>query len=92
MAADLERDHLAVIRIEGMHCHRCEQTIQKSINRLPGVIEVEVDFPTSQVSVLFDPHAVTIAELMQAIDQAGYHATGFTRNEPGSAAGIASEL
>lgn len=85
MAAETERDHLAVIRIEGMHCHRCEQTIQKSIRRLPGVREVEVDFPTSQASVLFDPEQVTVGELMQAVNQAGYRASGFTRNESGPA-------
>jgi Cu+-exporting ATPase len=82
MAAELEHDHLVVIRIEGMHCHKCEQSIQKSLKRLPGVNEVEVDFPTSQASVLFDPKSVTIADLMQAVDQAGYRAVGFVRNNP----------
>ncbi len=82
MAAELEHDHLVVIRIEGMHCHKCEQAIQKSLKRLPGVNEVEVDFPTSQASVLFDPHAVTVQELMQAVEQAGYRSVGFTRNDP----------
>ncbi len=83
--AEAHRDELAVIRIEGMHCHRCEQTIQKSIKRLRGVSEVEVDFPTSQCSVLFDSSKVTIADLMHAITQAGYRATSFTRNEAGPA-------
>lgn len=82
MSAETQRDHLAVIRIEGMHCHRCEQAIQKSIKRLAGVREVEVDFPTSQASVLFDPHQVAVADLMAAVNQAGYKATGFTRNDP----------
>lgn len=85
MPAETEKDHLAVIRIEGMHCHKCEQTIQKSIKRLPGVREVEVDFPTSQASVLFDPQAVTVADLMQAVVQAGYRPTGFVHNETGHA-------
>lgn len=85
MAAETEKDHLAVIRIEGMHCHKCEQAIQKAVKRLAGVREVEVDFPTSQASVLFDPQLVTIAELMHAVTQAGYRPTGFLRNEPGPA-------
>lgn len=75
-------DQFVLIRIEGMHCHRCEQTIQKSIRRLPGVSEAEVDFPTSQASVLFDPSQVSISELIEAITQAGYRATGFTKNDP----------
>ena len=83
MAAELEHDHLAVIRIEGMHCHKCEKTIQQAIKRLVGVNEVEVDFPTSQASVLFDPAKVTVADLMHAVTQAGYQASGFARNDPG---------
>ena len=47
MSVEGEKDDLAVIRIEGMHCHRCEQTIQKSLKRLAGVHEVEVDFPSA---------------------------------------------
>lgn len=82
MAQEPARDHLVVIRIEGMHCHKCEQAIQRSIKRLPGVSEVEVDFPTSQASVLFDPGQIAVSDLMQAVVQAGYKATGFTRNDP----------
>ena len=81
MAAEVQRDHLAVIRIDGMHCHKCEQALQKALKRPNGVHEVEVDFPTAQASVLFDPNAVTIADLMAAVTQAGYRPTGFVRND-----------
>ena len=84
MSPEPEQNHLVVIRVEGMHCHKCEQTIQRAIKRLPGVDEVEVDFPTSQASVLFDPTKINISDLMQAVNQAGYRAAGFTRNEPGA--------
>ena len=30
MIEDVAQDQLAVIKIDGMHCHRCEQTIQKA--------------------------------------------------------------
>jgi copper chaperone CopZ len=82
MSADVSRDQLALIRIEGMHCHKCERAIQTALTRYPGVHEVEVDFPTGQASVLFDPASVTVAELMQSVNDAGYHATGFTQQNP----------
>lgn len=84
MSLEPARDHLVVIRIEGMHCHKCEQSIQRSLKRLPGVSEVEVDFPSSQASVLFDPSKVAVSDLMQAVAQAGYKAAGFTRNDAGA--------
>jgi Cu+-exporting ATPase len=82
MAADVSRDQLALIRIEGMHCHKCEHAIRKALTRHPGVHEVEVDFPSGQASVLYDRGAVTVRQLMESVNEAGYHATGFTQQDP----------
>jgi copper chaperone CopZ len=79
MSLDVSRDQFVLIRIDGMHCHRCEQAIKKSLSRFPGVHEVEVDFNSHQASVLFDGGQVDIRELMQGVEEAGYHATGFTK-------------
>lgn len=79
MADDVLQDQLVVIRIEGMHCHRCEQTVKKSLSALPGVHEVEVDFPSAQASVLYAKKAVNVKQLMEAVNQAGYKATGFVQ-------------
>jgi copper chaperone CopZ len=86
MSGEISRDHLAVISIEGMHCHRCEATIQKALAKLPGVHEVEVDFPSRQASVLFNGETVSINSLMDVIKQVGYRATGCSKRsvpEPG---------
>jgi copper chaperone CopZ len=71
-----------LIRIDGMHCHQCEQMVSKALSAKPGVHEVEVDFNTRQASVLFDPGAVKIAELMTAVNDAGYKAVNFTKITP----------
>jgi Cu+-exporting ATPase len=81
MSADVARDQLAVIRIEGMHCHKCEKTIQKALSDNPGVHEVEVDFASGQASVLFDRSAVNVSKLMESVNAAGYRATGFTQGQ-----------
>ena len=86
MADDVGRDQFAVIRIDGMHCHKCEQSIQKLLMTYPGVREVEVDFPTGQASVLFDRGSVNVKQLMESINEAGYHAAGFTQGQAGHAA------
>lgn len=79
MAAEVGKDNLVVISIEGMHCHRCEQTIQKALANLAGVFEVEVDFPSRQASVLFDGHLITVPELLETIKRTGYRAVGFKK-------------
>ena len=52
MAPDVGQDQFVLIKVDGMHCHRCEQTIKKTLQREPGVHEVEVDFASGQASVL----------------------------------------
>ena len=79
MASDVTNDKLLLIKIEGMHCHKCEAAIRKALAGNSGVHEVEVDFPSRQASVLFDPSAVSVRELTQSVAEAGYKVSGFTQ-------------
>lgn len=81
MSQDVGRDHLALIRIEGMHCHKCEQAISRAVQKLPGVHEVEVDFNSRQASVLYDSAVVGVKQLTDTITQSGYRVTGFTQRQ-----------
>ena len=85
MPADVSRDQLVVIKVEGMHCHKCQATLQKALLANPGVHEVEVDFASGQASVLFDRDQVTVARLMEAVKEAGYKPTGFSQSHANSA-------
>lgn len=89
MGQDVRNDKLLLIKIEGMHCHKCEQAISKALNAQPGVEEVEVDFPSKQASVLFDPSAVGVKDLTHAVTTAGYKVVGFTQGhaDPASHSG-----
>ena len=81
MGSDVGSDKLLLIKIEGMHCHKCEAAIRKALAAQNGVHEVEVDFPSKQASVLFDPTAITIKDLTKAVTAAGYNVTGFTQSQ-----------
>jgi copper chaperone CopZ len=80
MSTDVSGDQLVLIRIDGMHCHRCEQAIRKAMQAYPGVHEVEVDFNSGQASVLYAGDQVSVDQLLGAVAQAGYHVAGF--NQP----------
>jgi copper chaperone CopZ len=77
---DVAQDQLSVVRIEGMHCHKCEQAVQRALVRLPGVHEVEVDFNSKQASVLHQRGSVGMKQIMDAVTQAGYKASGFSQS------------
>ena len=86
MPNDVRSDQLALIRIEGMHCHKCERAIQKALSSIPDVHEVEVDFNSGQASVLFKRSTVAINQLMEAVTEAGYQAVSFTQAQANHAA------
>lgn len=79
--SEVNHDQFVVIRVDGMHCHKCEQRIVSAVKSLDGVREVEVDFASGQASVLFDRDRVTVGQLMRAIEEAGYATNGFTQGQ-----------
>lgn len=79
MSSDVSSDQFVLIRVEGMHCHKCEQSIQRALQKNDGVHEVEVDFNSGQASVLFDRGKVSVARLVESVQDAGYRTTGFTQ-------------
>lgn len=74
-------DQFLLIKIEGMHCHRCQHAIQRVLQSVDGVYEAEVDFPSRLASVLYDPTKVGIRQLIDTVAEAGYHANGFMQHE-----------
>ena len=82
MPQDVGQDQLLIIKIDGMHCHKCENAIQKSLLAQRGVHEVEVDFLSGQASVLYDRKHVTVKQLLDAVASAGYRTSGFNQPQP----------
>ena len=68
--------------LEGMTCASCVNRIERKLNKLDGV-DASVNFATEQATVLCDP-AVTVDDLVAAVEAAGYHAHPVTSD---SAAG-----
>ncbi|WP_396611237.1 heavy metal translocating P-type ATPase [Haloferax sp. S1W] len=60
------------IGISGMSCANCADANRKSLESVPGVIDAEVNFATDEARVTYNPADVTLDELYQAIEDAGY--------------------
>lgn len=61
-----------ILRAEGFSCPSCVAKIEKQVGRLKGVANVKVHFATSRIVVDHDPHAATVADIIQAVGKAGY--------------------
>lgn len=62
------------IPIGGMTCAACASRVEKSIKRLEGVTSVSVNIATEKATVSYDPQAIRLSEIRQAIEQSGYKA------------------
>ena len=60
--------------ISGMTCAGCVHTIEQAVTALPGVTRADVNLATGTASVEYDPGAVEVEAIRQAVDRAGYAA------------------
>ncbi|WP_416839979.1 heavy metal translocating P-type ATPase [Haloferax sp. DFSO52] len=60
------------IGISGMSCANCADANRKSLESVPGVVDAEVNFATDEALVTYNPADVTLDDLYQAVEDAGY--------------------
>ncbi|MFC7166498.1 heavy metal translocating P-type ATPase [Halospeciosus flavus] len=65
-------ERTAHLEIRGMSCANCSQTVAQAIESLDGVSEATVNFATDEGTVEYDPDAVSLADVYDAIEDAGY--------------------
>jgi Cu+-exporting ATPase len=59
--------------ITGMTCANCVSTVERTLNKkVPGILEVNVNFATEKATIKYIPGAVTRADMVAAIERAGY--------------------
>lgn len=64
-----------IISIEGMHCASCVRMIERSLSKVKGVKEANVNLATSKANITYDPSISTRKDLEAAIDRTGYKAS-----------------
>jgi Cu+-exporting ATPase len=69
--------------IAGMTCASCANRVERKLNKLDGV-SASVNYATERATVDYDPAAVETAELVAAVEAAGYQAV-LPDDEPGAA-------
>lgn len=61
--------------VKNMTCEVCPITVKKSLERVPGVSAVKVDFGKKTATVTYDPDKTRPEALTRATTQAGYPST-----------------
>jgi copper chaperone len=60
------------LKIDGMSCGHCVATVRKVLAAVPGVDVKDVQIGTANIAI--DPAQVSVATLIDAVQDAGYDA------------------
>jgi len=73
MAASKKKTEL---KISGMTCATCVQTIENALKNLDGVSKVDVNLGAEKAYVTYNPTITTVDNMGSAIEDSGYHYLG----------------
>lgn len=63
------------LAVQNMTCELCPITVKKSLEKVPGVSTVQVDFGKKTATVTYDPDKAQPEALTKATTNAGYPST-----------------
>ena len=66
------------IKVGGMMCATCVETIEAALRELPGVVTATVNLGTEKAYVTYNPSLSTTADMKKAIEDAGYQYLGIS--------------
>ena len=73
-----DETQIADLLVQGVHCAACTWLIETTLQKIPGVISIEVNPVTTRAELHWDPQTINLAHLMGEIQRIGYLPTPFT--------------
>ena len=65
----------ATLNVQNMTCELCPVTVKKSLEKVPGVSQAQIDFAKKTATVTFDADKTSASALVKATTDAGYPST-----------------
>ncbi|MCP2604936.1 heavy metal translocating P-type ATPase [Candidatus Aminicenantes bacterium AH-873-B07] len=69
------------LKIGGMTCATCVKSIENALKNLEGVLHVNVNLGTEKAHIIYNSRITSIAEMREAIEDAGYQYLGIEGEE-----------
>ena len=63
------------LKLKGMSCASCANSIETAIQQVPGVSDVQVNFAAEQASVEYNERDTNLEKIQAAVADAGYEAS-----------------
>nr|WP_275426703.1 heavy metal translocating P-type ATPase [Elioraea rosea] len=77
------------LAVEGMTCASCTGRVERALAAVPGVISAQVNLATERATVTIPRGAVAVADLVQAVETAGYAARALREGQSDADTGAA---
>ncbi len=61
--------------LHGMHCSSCAGLIERSLKKVPGIKQANVNVAAEKATIITEPGMVTPEQVIQAVRRAGYDAS-----------------
>ena len=62
------------LKIEGMTCAACSRAVERAVGKLFGVEGASVNLATEKLTGVYDPEAINLIDIKNAVKKAGYKA------------------
>ncbi|MHC1575010.1 MAG: heavy-metal-associated domain-containing protein, partial [Candidatus Methanogasteraceae archaeon] len=69
------------IKVGGMTCAMCVETIEDALKRLDGILDANVNLSSEKAYVTYNPDITTVSGMKKAISDAGYQYLGIEGEE-----------
>lgn len=64
------------LKIKGMTCEGCTETVNLALSKLPGILEYQTDYKTGSSAVKFDNSKTSEKAIVNAVNETGFKVTG----------------
>ena len=71
----------AILTIDGISCAACAWLIEMQLEKLKGLVKINVNATSQRATVRWQDDALKLSEILQAIEHIGYQALPFKANE-----------
>lgn len=68
VAAGAQATETGTLKVSGMHCGACAETVEKAAKKMDGVATVKASQPDGTATVTYDPVKTTLDAIAKAIN------------------------
>ncbi|MBC2854931.1 heavy metal translocating P-type ATPase [Cetobacterium sp. 2A] len=61
-----------ILKIEGMNCSSCSMHVEKTVKKLNGTLEANVNLATEKLKIKYDSSKLNMEDIVIAVNKAGY--------------------